>query len=254
MAFRSDTQTHSITVGDAQITGLERNQRQPDGARPGYHADRHHHRGKRRDLHWDLGAGTGSGAVVSHTYPAVGVYTAVVTASNTAGVVTASTNITVTGVPSLTLVKSGPQTAIAGDPVTYTLVVSNAANGGEANNLVITDTLPAGAHYVDGGTPVGGVISWTLNWLAPDASAQFYFVVTATETITNDDYRVSAAGGITATGQVAVVTTITQSVVADFSASPLTGTVPLTVAFATARPALLASCQIPRHILAPSRR
>ena len=78
----------------------------------------------------------------------------------------------------------------------------------------ITDTIPAGAAYVEGGTPINGVISWTLAWPAANASAQFYFVVTATDTITNDGYRV-AQNGITATGQVAVVTVITQSVVAD---------------------------------------
>jgi len=47
---------------------------------------------------WQFGdSATGSGAVVSHTYPAVGNYTAVVTASNSVSVVTATTVVTITG-------------------------------------------------------------------------------------------------------------------------------------------------------------
>jgi uncharacterized repeat protein (TIGR01451 family) len=42
---------------------------------------------------------TGSGAVVSHTYPDVGLYTAVVTASNSVGEVTTTTTVTITQPP-----------------------------------------------------------------------------------------------------------------------------------------------------------
>jgi hypothetical protein len=46
---------------------------------------------------WDFGDGAvGSGATVAHTYAAVGEYTAVVTATNTAGTVTAMTTVVVT--------------------------------------------------------------------------------------------------------------------------------------------------------------
>ena len=49
---------------------------------------------------WAFGDGEfGSGAVVSHTYPAVGVYTAVVTASNSVSSLTATTSVTITDVP-----------------------------------------------------------------------------------------------------------------------------------------------------------
>jgi hypothetical protein len=45
---------------------------------------------------WDLGDGTvGSGPVVAHIYPAVGTYTALVTASNTVNLLTATTQVTV---------------------------------------------------------------------------------------------------------------------------------------------------------------
>ena len=47
---------------------------------------------------WNFGDQTsGSGAVITHTYAAPGNYTAVVTATNQLGSVTASTSVTVTG-------------------------------------------------------------------------------------------------------------------------------------------------------------
>jgi PKD repeat protein len=45
---------------------------------------------------WDFGDGeTGDGAVVMHTYPAVGIYTATVTATNSANTLTADTRVTI---------------------------------------------------------------------------------------------------------------------------------------------------------------
>jgi hypothetical protein len=45
---------------------------------------------------WDLGdESTVAGAIITHTYPALGTYTAVVTASNDAGVITGTTTISV---------------------------------------------------------------------------------------------------------------------------------------------------------------
>ncbi len=60
---------------------------------------------------WDLGDGSNAaGATVDHEYLDVGVYTAVVTASNGVGPVTASTTVTVTDVPiaGLTAVNDSP--------------------------------------------------------------------------------------------------------------------------------------------------
>jgi len=45
------------------------------------------------------GGTTGSGAVVTHTYPTIGIYTAVVTASNSVSVLTTTTSVTVTPAP-----------------------------------------------------------------------------------------------------------------------------------------------------------
>ena len=108
--------------------------------------------------------------------------------------------------PLLTIGKGGPATATLGDLITYTLTVSN--SGGLASNLVITDAVPLNAHYVSGGQLVGSVISWTVPSLNPSDSLTRTFTVSTTQSITNHDYRVSAAGNYSATGQIDVVTII----------------------------------------------
>jgi uncharacterized repeat protein (TIGR01451 family) len=111
--------------------------------------------------------------------------------------------------PNLTISKSGPVTAIAGQAITYTLSVTN-SGGQPATGLVINDTLPAGAGYVSGGTLAGNTVTWSVASLGPGAMVQQTFVVTATGTITNDDYRVTATSNISATGQEAVLTVVSQ--------------------------------------------
>jgi PKD repeat protein len=60
---------------------------------------------------WNFGDGqTGSGNAINHTYPAVGVYTAVVTASNTVSTLTATTRVTITDatITNLSAINSSP--------------------------------------------------------------------------------------------------------------------------------------------------
>ncbi|MEW5958145.1 MAG: PKD domain-containing protein, partial [Chloroflexota bacterium] len=156
----------------------------------------------------------------------MGNYTAVVTASNAASVVTATTTVTITGpAPVLTITKTGPAIVLPGAPITYTLTVSN-SGAVSVTNLVITDTMPAGASYITGGLRTGEVVSWTVASLASGDTVTETFAVTATGIITNSDYRVSADGGVSADGQAAIETRLL-----DFSAEPLTGAAPLTVTF-----------------------
>ena len=116
--------------------------------------------------------------------------------------------------PILSISKTGSASAIAGQPITYTLSLTNS---GEltATNLIISDTLPTGATYVSGGTLVSGtligrVVRWTLPFLAPQATAQVVFTVTASASITNTDYQVTAGGNVQATGQNTVFTSVSQ--------------------------------------------
>jgi uncharacterized repeat protein (TIGR01451 family) len=109
----------------------------------------------------------------------------------------------------LTIAKTGPGSVPIGQPITYTLVVFNSGTV-PITDVVVTDTIPVGAYFVealDGGVRVGDIVSWTVLNLAP-SSAAAHFVVTATETITNADYRVSASGGYSDTGDVPVITVI----------------------------------------------
>jgi uncharacterized repeat protein (TIGR01451 family) len=104
-----------------------------------------------------------------------------------------------TPIPRLAIQANAPPWVHSGDPITITLTASN--NGTvAANNVQITDTLPTNAFYVSGGSLNGGVISWNAGNLAPSASTPVSFVVTATTTIINDDYRASASGGYSAIG------------------------------------------------------
>lgn len=110
------------------------------------------------------------------------------------------------GHPMLSIEKSGPALAFPGDPITYSLSVTNTGTL-TATNLVITDTLPAGANYLNGGSLMpGGVVSWTLPSLGIGADTQVQFAVTASQTITNSIYGVASAEGTSAVGQKAIVT------------------------------------------------
>ena len=105
-------------------------------------------------------------------------------------------------VPYLSIDKQAPQVFVPGEPITYTLTVANDGNVA-ASGLVVTDRIPAGAAYLpgSGGTRVGDVVSWTLPSLASGGSVTGTFAVTASDTIRNDDYRVSADGGYSAAGR-----------------------------------------------------
>lgn len=110
--------------------------------------------------------------------------------------------------PFLIINKNGPSTATAGSRITYTLTITNSGLAA-ATNLVITDVIPTGATYVSGGTKVGNVVSWMIPSLAANGGiTQTTFIVTATQTITNSDYRVQADGGYKTQGTSAVVTEV----------------------------------------------
>ena len=104
-----------------------------------------------------------------------------------------------TPIPRLTISGSAATTARSGEQITTTFSVSNSGLV-TATNVLITNTLPAGASYISGGTRLGNIVSWTVGSLAPAASVSVSHVVTASTTLINGDYRASATGGYSASG------------------------------------------------------
>ncbi|MCP4358569.1 MAG: DUF11 domain-containing protein, partial [Chloroflexi bacterium] len=101
--------------------------------------------------------------------------------------------------------KTGPAIVYDGQPITYTLTVTN-TGAFAAGNVIVTDTLPLGATYLSGGVQVGGVISWTLPVLNAGEAAQVQFSVMATDTVVNETYGVRTSAGFITRGQDVVTT------------------------------------------------
>ncbi len=115
---------------------------------------------------WDFGDGQdGGGASPSHTYAAVGSYTAVVTATNALGSATASTDVLVEEVIAGLAVEHDTLTVL-GEPVIFTAMVTAGSN-------VVYEW-----DFGDGHTSSGATTNHTYL-----ESGQFTIVVTATNTI-----------------------------------------------------------------------
>ncbi len=117
-----------------------------------------------------------------------------------------TTTVTITNAPILAISKSGPDQTEPGELINYTLTVTN--NGStSANNVTITDAMPAGATYVNGGNLNGNIVSWTVPTLpANGESVSVTFTVSATGSVVNSVYGASCSGCIPATGSVPIYT------------------------------------------------
>lgn len=107
--------------------------------------------------------------------------------------------------PKLSIHKTAPFKVETNEPITYTLTISNIGNA-VATNLVITDRLPIGAFYVDGGNQVGNYVTWNVPILEPQRSLPLTMTITATHIAINTTYSVTADDGYAATGSESVIT------------------------------------------------
>jgi PKD repeat protein len=85
---------------------------------------------------WNLGDGAASqGQVITHTYSALGFYTAIVTASNSVSVLTATTRITITDVPISGLSATNSSPTLPGNITTLTATLAAGTNTAYAWNF-----------------------------------------------------------------------------------------------------------------------
>jgi hypothetical protein len=93
---------------------------------------------------------------VAHTYPAVGVYTAIVTASNPVSVLTATTTVTITDVPIAGLVATNDSPTVLGQATTLMATITDGSNvvytwafgdGDPGSGAVVAHTYPTTGTY-----------------------------------------------------------------------------------------------------------
>ncbi len=106
---------------------------------------------------WDFGDGSALGTyqTVAHTYPAVGIYTAIVTASNSVSVVTATTRVTV-DIPLSGLLAVNDSPTLLGNVTTLTATIGAGSNvaytwnfgdgSASAGGITTTHVYPAGVY------------------------------------------------------------------------------------------------------------
>jgi subtilisin len=160
----------------------------------------------------DSGQGTSS---ATYLWPTAGEQFITVIAENCASfdADTRSVRVSTTDTPDLAISVTGPPVALPGQEITYRLTYSNSGVL-TATNVLITNTLPAGATYVSGGTRVGDTIQWSPPDLAGyGTTEERTLTVTADETIVNAEYGMRADGGASATGNVSATTRIVDAYV-----------------------------------------
>ncbi len=138
---------------------------------------------------------------------------------------TSSVTTTVTPAPAdVSISKSAPTAASVGTNVTYTIVVTNAGPA-TANNVVVTDTLPAGTMLVSSSAGCTGTttITCTVGTLAANASATITLVVQMPQTPQ------------TVTNTASVTTTSNDPTPGNDAASAQTGVAPAAVDLAIAK-------------------
>jgi len=125
---------------------------------------------------WRFGDGeVATGAIVTHTYPSVDVYTAVVTASNGVNTVGDTTTVIITDMPITTLTAINDSPTSLGDPTTLTASVTGGSN--------VTYTWALGDGKIDSGAVVTHIYPALGTYRAVVTAANNSEVITATTSV-----------------------------------------------------------------------
>jgi uncharacterized repeat protein (TIGR01451 family) len=102
--------------------------------------------------------------------------------------------VTILHTPFFTLSKAAGSTPIAGLPFPYTLFLSNTSPDVADSHVVVTDAVPAGAHWVSGGSHEGGIVHLTFPTVKAGAQVSASWIVSTCQTsLTNRHYRVATS-------------------------------------------------------------
>lgn len=116
----------------------------------------------------------------------------------------------------LDLAKTAPAGVTAGELLTYTLTVSNTHNFAAVENVVLTDTLPAGTTLVSSSEPYtlnGSTVTWTLPWLAHKETWEVEIVILVPSdwseaTVVNANYGVTGDDAVVTIGDPVTTTVV----------------------------------------------
>jgi uncharacterized repeat protein (TIGR01451 family) len=134
--------------------------------------------------------------------------------SNCGGEVAAQRRVTVytRSEPDLRVQATAPPFAFVVEQVIYTLTITN-SGATTATDVLVTNTVPTGAAYVEGGVLVANSVRWVVPAIGGiGASAQVTYAVNFAGKLVNDDYGASA-GLIQATPGTPAVTYLVEDIV-----------------------------------------
>jgi hypothetical protein len=171
------TATTAVTISDVPVIGLQATNSSPTPLGNLTTLTAMITAGSNVTYTWALGDETiGSGAVVSHTYPAVDAYTAVVTASNSVSDLTATTTVIITDVPIAGLQATNDSPTLLGNLTTLTATIAAGSN--------VTYTWALGDETIGSGAVVSHVYPAEGIYTAIATTANSISEVTTTTVIT----------------------------------------------------------------------
>ncbi len=97
----------------------------------------------------------------------------------------------------LQISKTGPTTVLAGQPITYTLTITNISDNILADIFVV-DAVPFGATYIGGASapPINGEVSWWIDQLSAGETESLSYSVLASSSLMTRGYKVFNSEGL----------------------------------------------------------